>query len=185
METKVCKKCLEEKQLCEYNKDKYSKDGLRYRCKECTKEEYRKFYYANIDKEIRRQVSYQKNNLESVRKSRNERHQKKYNNDVLYKLKINIRNRVKHFLNTTNFNIKVNNTYNIVGCTPEELKVYIEKQFTYGMTWDNHNHDGWHIDHIIPLSSAKTEEEVHKLCHYTNLQPLWCEDNYKKGKTIL
>ena len=42
-----------------------------------------------------------------------------------------------------------------------------------------------HIDHIIPLSSAKTEDELYKLCHYTNLQPLWAKDNMKKGKKIL
>ena len=48
------------------------------------------------------------------------------------------------------------------------------------MSWDNHKLNGWHIDHITPLSSAKTEDDVHKLCHYTNLQPLWCNENYKK-----
>jgi hypothetical protein len=185
METKICKKCLIDKPLNEFNKDKYSKDGLRYRCRECTKSEYRKFYYNNIDKEIKRQITYQKNNLELVRKGRNERHQKKYNNDILYKLKFNVRNRVKHFINSGNFNIKTNNTFYIVGCTPEELKEHIEKQFTNGMSWENHNHSGWHIDHIIPLSSAKNDEDVIRLCHYTNLQPLWCEENYKKGKTIL
>jgi hypothetical protein len=42
-----------------------------------------------------------------------------------------------------------------------------------------------HIDHIIPLSLAKTEEELYKLCHYTNLQPLWAEDNLKKSNKIL
>lgn len=185
MGTKICKKCLIEKPLSEFNKDKYTKDGLRYRCRECTKKEYREFYYSNIEKEIERQVSYQKNNLNSVRKSRNVRHKKKYNSDPLYKLKINARNRIKHFIKSSNFNIKTNNTFNIVGCTPEELKIYIENQFSDGMSWDNHNHIGWHIDHIIPLSSAKTEEDVYRLCHYTNLQPLWCEENYKKGKTIL
>jgi hypothetical protein len=185
METKICKKCLLEKPMSEFNKDKYAKDGLRYRCKDCTKKEYKIFYYSNIEKEIERQVSYQKNNLDSVRKSRNVRHKKKYNNDTLYKLKINTRNRIKHFIKSQNFNIKTNNTFNIVGCTPEDLKIYIENQFSEGMSWDNHNHTGWHIDHIIPLSSAKTEEDVYRLCHYTNLQPLWCEENYKKGKTIL
>lgn len=185
METKVCKKCLEEKPLCEYNKDKYSKDGLRYRCKECTRKEYKKFYYSNIDREIERQISYQKNNMKTVKENRNKRHNKKYYEDVLYKLKFNIRNRVKLFLKSTNFDIKTNNTFNIIGCTPEELKVHIESKFTDGMRWDNHNHKGWHIDHIVPLSSANSVEEIFKLSHYTNLQPLWCEENYKKGKKII
>jgi hypothetical protein len=51
------------------------------------------------------------------------------------------------------------------------------------MTWENQGK--WHIDHIIPLSSAKTEKEMYKLCHYTNLQPLWAFDNLSKGSKIL
>lgn len=53
------------------------------------------------------------------------------------------------------------------------------------MNWDNRGLYGWHIDHIIPLSSAKTEEEVYKLCHYTNLQPLWAKENLSKGNKII
>ena len=62
---------------------------------------------------------------------------------------------------------------------PEFLKEHLESQFIDGMGWDNRVE--WHIDHIIPLSSAKTEDELYRLCHYTNLQPLWAEDNLKKG----
>lgn len=50
------------------------------------------------------------------------------------------------------------------------------------MTLDNYGE--WHLDHIIPISSAKTEEEVIKLNHYTNFQPLWAEDNWNKGNKI-
>jgi hypothetical protein len=53
------------------------------------------------------------------------------------------------------------------------------------MNWENYGQFGWHVDHIIPLSSAKTEEEIYKLSHYTNLQPLWAQDNLKKGNKIL
>lgn len=53
------------------------------------------------------------------------------------------------------------------------------------MCWENHGRHGWHIDHIIPLSSARNEEEIYMLCHYTNLQPLWAEDNLSKGCKII
>ena len=51
------------------------------------------------------------------------------------------------------------------------------------MSWDNYGE--WHIDHIIPLASATTEEGVLKLYHYSNLQPLWAKDNLSKGSKIL
>ena len=52
------------------------------------------------------------------------------------------------------------------------------------MTWENRGLKGWHLDHIIPLSSAKNEEELRELCHYTNIQPLWWDDNLRKGSSI-
>lgn len=186
METKVCKKCGIEKNICEFNKDRHNKkDGRRYRCRECTRIEYREFYYENRITEIDRQVNYQTNNKENVKIKRNSRFHEKYNNDLLYKLKINLRNRIKHFLRSKNFNPKLNLTYNIIGCSPEEFKQFIESKFVDGMSWENYSHKGWHIDHVIPLSSANTEEEVFKLCHYTNLQPLWSNENYKKGDKII
>jgi hypothetical protein len=59
----------------------------------------------------------------------------------------------------------------------------MENKFTEGMSWDNQGK--WHIDHIIPLSSANSEEEIYKLFHYTNLQPLWAKDNLSKHNKIL
>ena len=77
-----------------------------------------------------------------------------------------------------------NKTFEIVGCTPQELKDHLEKHFKEGMTWENYGLYGWHIDHIIPLASAETEEELLKLFHYTNLQPLWAEENLLKSNKI-
>lgn len=72
---------------------------------------------------------------------------------------------------------KRSRTYKILGCTYEEFKIHLENQFTDGMTWENQGE--WHLDHIYPVSLAKNEEELIKLNHYTNFQPLWAEDNLK------
>jgi hypothetical protein len=75
----------------------------------------------------------------------------------------------------------------LLGCTVSEARVHLEKQFKEGMTWDNHGHYGWHIDHIIPCSSFDfTDPEQQKKCfHYTNLQPLWWRENISKGNKII
>ena len=78
---------------------------------------------------------------------------------------------------------KKTRTFNILGCTFDEFKIHIESQFEPWMTWEIHGlyngelNYGWDIDHIIPLSSAKTEEEIIKLNHYTNFQPLCSKIN--------
>jgi hypothetical protein len=109
---------------------------------------------------------------------------KKRRENFLVKLSNNVRCRVKNFLKSKNIK-KNNKTFDIVGCNPEILKEYLEKQFVDGMSWDNYGKYGWHIDHIVPLSSANSEEELFKLCHYTNLQPLWAFDNLSKGNKII
>ena len=79
--------------------------------------------------------------------------------------------------------VKSNKTLEILGADYEFVREYIASKFVEGMSWDNHGK--WHIDHIIPVSSAKTYEEFCKLNHYTNFQPLWEEDNRRKGCKIL
>lgn len=74
---------------------------------------------------------------------------------------------------------KAKKTQKLLGCEYSVLKSHIESLFTHGMNWENKGK--WHIDHIIPLSSAKTVTELERLCHYKNLQPLWAIDNIKKG----
>ena len=72
----------------------------------------------------------------------------------------------------------------LIGCTVEELKQYLEDKFKEGMTWKNHSKHGWHIDHIKPCASFDLieEEQQRKCFHYTDLQPLWCYENWAKQK---
>lgn len=75
--------------------------------------------------------------------------------------------------------------YNIIGCTPRELRIHLESKFISGMTWDNYGFHGWHIDHKVPISSGHTDDELNSLCHYTNLQPLWEGDNLRKTNKMI
>jgi hypothetical protein len=192
MEKKICSKCKIEKDFCEFHRGK-TKDGYQYKCKEC-KKEYSKL---NFIKENNRKTLWAKNNPTKVKESK----QKYYNNntdkeqfrnnqytqnrkkiDIVFKLSCVSRTRLIEFLKIKNIT-KKNKTFNYIGCTPQFLKEYLETKFVSGMSWDNHGE--WHIDHIIPLSSAKNENDVYMLCHYTNLQPLWAEDNLKKSNKIM
>lgn len=120
--------------------------------------------------------NWQKNHKEY---RRNKYHE--YMKDDLYKIKINLRSSINNYLN--NRKIKKNAPVEqILGCSLEEFKKYIENKFQEGMSWKNRGK--WHLDHIIPMASAKNEEEAIKLCHYTNFQPLWAIDNLKKGAKI-
>ena len=102
---------------------------------------------------------------------------------------MNLRRRLNHFLKVTNMR-KINKTFVMVGCTPEFLKKHLEKQFHrhpdthQPMNWKNYTIHGWHVDHRIPLDSAKTSEDIVKLNHYTNLRPMWATENLKKGNKI-
>lgn len=71
------------------------------------------------------------------------------------------------------------------GCSPDELREKIESKFIDNMSWDNYGFNGWHIDHMTPLFSAKTEDDLKRLSHYSNLQPLWKPTNIKKGFKII
>ena len=109
--------------------------------------------------------------------------------NLKYRLALQMRTRVNQFLNIKKIT-KKNKTFEYVGCTPSELKLHLEKQFHNNpetnepMTWMNWTLDGWHIDHKDPLDQAKNEEDAKRLCHYTNLQPMWAKENLKKGSKI-
>lgn len=74
-------------------------------------------------------------------------------------------------------------TKSLIGCSYEEFKHHIERQFQDGMTWDNYGVHGWHVDHIIPITKfdLSQEEHIKKCFHYSNLQPLWAKQNWSKS----
>jgi hypothetical protein len=164
-------------------KEYYLKNQENYKQYRESKKDLNKFYmkdyyFNNLEKRKKYlELTKEKRNLK-----RNIYQKERSKSDSLFKLKIYVRNRIGFYLKKNNIT-KRNNTFKIVGCSPQELKIHLEQKFIDGMSWDNQGE--WHIDHIIPLSSAQTEEELYKLCHFTNLQPMWALDNIKKGSKIL
>jgi hypothetical protein len=123
-----------------------------------------------------------KNNREKITEQQREYTKAKHESDPFTKTRHNVKSRTKSaFKNGFD---KSKKTSQLIGCCWEDLRTHIENQFLEGMSWDNNTMHGWHVDHIIPLGSAKTIEDLESLCHYTNLQPLWSQDNWKKGDSI-
>lgn len=101
--------------------------------------------------------------------------------DPLYRASLNLRRRIQYAFAGKDRSL---HTREIIGCSPEQLRSYLEKRFQDGMTWENYGYRGWHIDHIVPLSSSKNSEDLIRLSHYTNLQPLWSHENFKKRAQV-
>ena len=101
----------------------------------------------------------------------------------MFKLKGTLRHRICEAFKKSKWN-KNKGSKVLLGAEFNIVKLHIENKFDERMSWENHGPKTWHIDHIIPLASAKTEDELFKLCHYTNLQPLWWSDNLSKGTKL-
>lgn len=101
--------------------------------------------------------------------------------DPFFRLMMNFRQRTTLAIKQKGYT-KKSKTKKVLGCEWEFLKEHLENQFTKGMTWDNYGE--WHVDHIIPISMAETEEQLYKLSHYTNLQPLWGVENLAKNDKL-
>ena len=131
---------------------------------------------ANRKKEFER-------NPDKVRAKRNAYKQNRASIDVNFRLVEHLRKKVYLILRKN----KSLHTIDLLGCSVDHARKHIEMQFKDGMTWDNWAMDGWHIDHIIPISSFDLTdiEQQKQCCHYTNLQPLWSDENYKKSNKII
>lgn len=203
-----CKECLfikhKDKRGLYYkkNKDKiklYLEDN-KDKIKERSKKYHIEYYKEKRDKIIEYQKEYRDKNIDAKKeyereyRSKNKDKRSIYNKnrkeiDYLYKFTLNIRNIIYTSFRNNGYS-KSSKTQDIIGCSFEEFKNYIESKFEDWMEWGNkglYNGDfkyGWDIDHIMPLSSATTEEDIIRLNHYTNLQPLCSKINrdIKKDK---
>ena len=202
-----------------FYKDKKSKDGFRSTCKVCDsitkkiyvennidkvkdirKEKYKenrdkikvysKHYYENNREEILDyKKQYYENNKEIISLKKATYFRYKMDTDVIFSLRYKVKSLIYLSFYNNGFT-KKSRTYQILGCSFEEFKLYIESKFEPWMNWENRGlyngqfNYGWDIDHIIPISSAKTEYDIIRLNHYTNLQPLCSKINrdIKKAK---
>jgi hypothetical protein len=113
---------------------------------------------------------------------RNIRHRERRATDPLFALKCRLRERVSKSLKSKGFKKNTKTTLTL-GCSYEELKAYTEARLPPDMTWETFLSDG-HLDHIVPLDAADTEEDVYALNHFTNLRPMWGPDNISKSDTL-
>jgi hypothetical protein len=183
---KQCKICGEEKSLDFFRQRSKKNSHLFYnQCRQCEskkvmewreapharesyRESIRKHYKNNREKKLKQNAIYRKRMIE---------------NDPSKKIERSLRSRSRQALKGA---YKQDTTEKILGTSFENAKAHIESQWMEGMNWSNYGLFGWHIDHIMPLSSfdLTNEDEQRKAFHYTNLQPLWAIDNLKKSNKI-
>jgi hypothetical protein len=148
--------------------------------------EKRKEYYENNKEKAK---EYYENNKECINKRSLNYVKERKKRDPLYKLTRNIGCLITISLKNGGYS-KNTKTAKILGCSYEDFKAHLESQFEPWMSWKNHGkynkefNYGWDLDHIIPISSAKNEDEAYRLNHYTNFQPLCSKLNrdIKKDK---
>lgn len=206
MSDKTCTKCnCVFPATTEYfHKNGRQKDGLRTWCKICVQNNHlinkkernlknRIRHHSNRNDKILKSKEwrqknpnhykqyYEKNKSQIFQKRkiyRNERYKK----DLKFKLCCNLRSSLHRIL----VDKKDNKALELLGCTIEQFKQHIESLWQDGMSWENWSKHGWHIDHIYPLSKIdpNNREELAKVCHYSNLQPLWAKENISKGNRV-
>lgn len=177
----------------EFNSFQYNKVFCCKKCQRLSKlsvklEHQKKYYKENIEKRqlytINNKIKIAESNAKwyinniSEAKDKIKNREKKYlKNNVNYLIAKRLRTRLYCAIKN---NQKVGSAIKDLGCSVEELKVHLESKFQLGMTWDNYGE--WHIDHIKPLANYDLTNRIIflELNHYTNLQPLWAEDNLQK-----
>jgi len=185
---KRCSCCKEIKPFSDFHKCSSRHDGLKEYCKTCkkAKEQSRWLKIRNNPEELKRRKINKKKwlaeNKDYAREYHNNYCNQRRAEDIEFRILTNLRTRIVKVLNG---NSKSKSTLKLVGCSLQVLRQHLEAQFLPDMSWDNYGE--WHIDHIIPCDSFDlTKKSAQYQCfHYTNLQPLWEEDNLKKSNKLI
>lgn len=142
-------------------------------------------YYLKVQKP-KRPKTRKTPTLEEQRSRKRQYYKKKMQEDFQFKTGVYTRNRVRKLLKAKKKGSI--STAELLGCDKETLKAHLEAKFSDGMNWDNYGlgKDKWSIDHIVPMSkfNLADPDELKRACHYTNLQPMWCSDNFRKGNRV-
>ena len=172
---------LENTEYVQEKNKKYYEENKPKIIEQC--KEYRETHREQIAES---QLSYREAHREELSKRSVEYTKKRLEADQLYKLKRQLRCRVLNAIKAQ-YGEKAEKTMNLIGADSETVRKHLESQFKPGMMWENHGLKGWHIDHVFPCASFNLEdpEEQKKCFHWTNLQPLWAEENLKKSSKIL
>ena len=170
----------EQKDYYEQNKQEVLDRNKQYRDanKDKIAETSKKYVAENKDRIAAYKKEWKEKNRDHVNAWTRKRDKERRKTDINYKIKGNLRGRLYKAVKGL---AKSDTTLKLLGCDIEHLKTQLESSFTDGMSWDNYGE--WHIDHIAPCASfdLSNSEEQEECFHYTNLQPLWAEDNLKKG----
>lgn len=193
MSTKFCSFCKKNLNISNFGK---SRGNPTSRCKECKREDDRIYREKNKDKIKERDRLYRQNNKEKIQKYKKDnykKHKEKYketkrtweknkrDNDINFRIKQNLRGRMYKSL----FNNKNDTTQNLLECSIDFFKNWIEWQFNSSMTWNNYG-TYWNIDHVKPCASFNLKHlDKQKECFsWKNCRPLECITNNKKNASI-
>ena len=158
------------------NKEKIKEKNLRYQKlnKDKVSEWHKKYRETHKSQIAEYQKRYAKENRDKIR----DRTNKRLHHDDLFRVKEQTRNMVRYALRSKG-HLKTSSTQEILGCSLDDFFLHLKRTWEnrYGKPWSG---EPFHIDHIIPLATAKTKDEVISLCHYTNLQMLTPSDNMEK-----
>jgi hypothetical protein len=171
------RKKMKMKAYYEANKDKINLKKKLWEQKNKDKRiSYFKEWYIENKQKVK---SYREENKDKIKNQKKD-YKNRTKNIPKNKILKTLRRRLKKALDS---NQKSGNFIENLGCSINELKIYLESKFQDNMSWDNYGLYGWHIDHIRPLASfdLSDKKQILEACHYTNLQPLWAKDNLSKS----